>query len=143
MKKLALIISSSILLTSCAAGIDTSEPVEKRADLTQVCIQEKKSGLNYTSKELVQFVSNSLAKKNISSQIYSKEANCKYLLAYSLKGKKELIVRGKLTLSELNAERTLLGEVSYKYRGDARTEAKLTGIQGQFDKMVLELFKNY
>lgn len=143
MKKLSLVMSSAIVLAGCAAGIDNSEPVEKRGDLKHVCIQEKKTGLNFTSKETVQFISNSLAKKNITSEIYTKSANCKYLLTYAIKGKKDLIVRGKLALAEVSAAgNTRIGEVGYKYRGDEKEAAKITGIQGQFDKMVLELFKN-
>lgn len=145
MKKqtLALCISGAILVTGCAAGIDNSKPVEKRADLNHICIQEKKTGLNYTAKETVQFISNSLAKKHIKSDSYVKGGSCKYLLTYTIKGKKEAIVRGKLVLSDLTAGRTPIGEVTYKYRGDEKDQFKLSGIQGQFDKMVAELFQNY
>ena len=144
MKKLTLAVSTAILLSGCAAGISDSEPVEKRADLKQVCVDERKTGLNYTSKEIVEFISTSLAKKNISTVVYqTNKESCKYLLKYNFRGKKELIIRGKMTLTELQTTSTRLGEVSYKYRGDEREIAQQVGLKGQIDKMVSELFKNY
>lgn len=144
MKKLVLMTTSIAILTGCAAGIDNSKPVEPRSDLKHICIKEKKTGLNFTSKETVEFISNSLKQKNITSEIYTAQSpNCKYVLSYLVKGKKEIILRGSLTLTEFaNNTKNNIGTVSYKYRGKERESAKLTGIQGQFDKMVLELFKN-
>lgn len=143
MKKLTIAIGCALLLSACSAGISNSEPVAKRSDLKQVCVDERKTGLNFTSKELVAFIGESLGKKNIATATYqAAPSQCQYLLKYSFRGKKELIVRGKMTLTELR-DRARLGEVSYKYRGDEKEAAKQSGIQGQIDKMIAELFKNY
>ncbi len=145
MKKIVLLTLSTLMLTACAAGISDSQPVEKQAGLTSICVDERKTGLNYTSKEIGEFINASLKKKNIGYVVYN-EANkerCQYLLKYSFRGKKELIVRGKMTLRELNDERKILGEVSYRFRGDEKEIARQTGLAGQIDKMIAELFKNY
>lgn len=144
MKKFVLALLSTGILSGCAAGISTSEPVAKAHNITNICIDERKTGLNYTSKEIVEFIQTSLAKKNIASTTYKEnKAQCKYVLKYSFKGKKELIVKGKTTLTELGENRTQLGEVGYAYRGDERDIAKHIGLKGQIDKIISELFKNY
>lgn len=144
MKKLILAFSSLAILAGCAAGIDESNPVEKQANLNKICIDERKTGLNYTSKEIVEFVDASLKKKGISSMTYKENKDqCQYLLQYRFKGKKDLIIRGSMTVIQLNTEKNKLGNVTYKYRGDEREIAKQVGLKGQIDKMVTELFKNY
>ena len=147
MKNIALTLFSALLFTGCAAGIDVSEPVEKKADLISVCVKEKRTGLNFTDKEVSDFLVNSLAKKNINANIYkgALPTDCQYELDYRIKGKKELIVRGRLVLLEYSKgnEKIILGQTSYKYRGEAKEIAQQTGIQGQFDLMVGELFKNF
>lgn len=144
MKKLILAFSSLAILAGCAAGIDESNPVEKQTNLNKICIDERKTGLNYTSKEIVEFVDASLKKKGISSMTYKEnKEQCQYLLQYRFKGKKDLIIRGSMTVIQLNTEKNKLGNVTYKYRGDEREIAKQVGLKGQIDKMVTELFKNY
>lgn len=145
MRKIIFLTLSSFLLTACAAGISDSLPVEKQAGLTSICVDERKTGLNYTSKEIGEFINASLKKKNIGYVVYN-DANkdrCQYLLKYSFRGKKELVIRGKMTLRELTGERKILGEVAYKLRGDEKEIAQQTGLSGQIDKMIAELFKNY
>lgn len=146
MKKLILAFSSLAILAGCAAGIDESNPVEKQANLNKICIDERKTGLNYTSREIVEFVDASLKKKGISSMTYKEnKEQCQYLLQYRFRGKKELIMRGSMTVTKLGTEKSKdkLGYVTYKYRGDEREIAKQVGLKGQIDKMVTELFKNY
>ncbi|QIW16750.1 hypothetical protein A4G20_10625 [Pasteurellaceae bacterium RH1A] len=147
MKKLVLPILASLVLAGCAGGITKSEPVEQGKNLSKICIQEKKTGLNFTSKELVQFFNNSLAKKNIQAEAFTGQlpAHCKHYLAYSFKGKRELIVNGRVRLIEVAADqtKTTLGDVGYKYRGDEKEIAQQIGLQGQIDKIVGQLFQNY
>lgn len=144
MKKLALATLSIAILSGCAAGISSSTPVDKAHNISNICIDERKTGLNYTSKEIVEFIQASLNKKNITAITYKEnKAQCKYLLKYSIKGKKELMVRGRVTLTELGEKRNQLGEVGYAYRGDEREFAKQVGLKGQIDKIIGELFKNY
>lgn len=144
MKKFALALLCAGILSGCAAGISTSEPVAKAHNITQICIDERRTALNYTSKEILGFIQTSLAKKNIASVPYKgNQAECKYVLKYSFKGKQDLIVKGKATLTELGENRTQLGEIGYVYRGDERDIAKQIGLKGQIDKIISELFKNY
>lgn len=147
MKKLVFTLFSSAILASCAAGLTGSTPVEKRADLTSVCVREQRTSLNFTPKEITGFIEKSLAKKGIKTVTYEGTKlpeSCKYVLASALKGNKELIVRGHLVLREYsNATLNTLGEISYRYRGDEKAVAKQVGVQGQFDRMISELFKHY
>ncbi|OOH90649.1 hypothetical protein BMT54_04230 [Pasteurellaceae bacterium 15-036681] len=146
MKKLAFLLASSVVLTACSAGISTSEPVEKRADLTKICIQERPTHLNVTSQDIVQFIQESLAKKNIKSETFkgSLPEHCNNYLKYAFGGKRDLIVRGKMELIEVkDQKRTGIGVVGYKYRGDEKESAQQVGLKGQIDKMVSELFQNY
>ncbi|OOF70738.1 hypothetical protein [Rodentibacter caecimuris] len=147
MKKLIFIMLLGPVLAGCSAGLTDIEPAEKLNDLTAVCVREARSPLNFTPKELTAFITKSLEKKNIKTITYGQAKipeNCKYVLATSFKGKKELIVRGRMVLRE-NTSGTLkdLGEINYRYRGAERDIAKQTGIQGQIDRMISELFKNY
>lgn len=143
MKKLALIMSSVVMLSACSAGVDNSSPIEHLTDLKHICIKEQKTPLNFSSQEIVQFIHNSLMKKQITSEVYKPNGNCKYILAYSLKGQENIINKAKIAVSEVNnSGRSRIGEVGYKYRGKEVEETKQTGIQGQFDKMITELFKN-
>lgn len=144
MKKSVLILSSAtLLLTACTAGIEEREPVAKEANVKHVCINERKTGLNYTSKETVEFIQNSLKKKGITSEVFTKTGQCSNLLRYSFKGKRDLITRGVITLTQLGDDKKLLGEVGYYRRGDERDISNQSGISGQIDRMIGELFKHY
>ncbi|PJG85414.1 hypothetical protein [Conservatibacter flavescens] len=146
MKKLFLLSFSLLALTACSAGISNSEPVEAGEKLTHICIRNSPTHLKYSEKEIAQFISNSLNKKRISSEVYTADLseNCTYLLTYSFAGKKNAIIRGKMRLSKYeNMQRTSLGEVSYKYRHEEKNKFAQNGIQGQFDLMVSELLINY
>lgn len=143
MKKFMLAISTATLLLACTSGLEEREPVAKEANVKHVCIDERKTGLNYTSKEIVQFIQNSLKKKGITSDVFTKTGNCTNVLKYSFKGKKDLITRGSMSLISINGERNLLGEVGYYRRGEERDISNQTGFEGQIDRMIGELFKNY
>lgn len=143
MKKFMLAISTATLLLACTSGLEEREPVAKEANVKHVCIDERKTGLNYTSKEIVQFIQNSLKKKGITSDVFTKTGNCTNVLKYSFKGKKELITRGSMELISIDGERKLLGEVGYYRRGEERDISNQTGFEGQIDRMIGELFKNY
>ncbi|BFU60922.1 MULTISPECIES: hypothetical protein [Rodentibacter] len=147
MRKLIFTLLTSAILAGCASGLTGSSPAEKRADLTSVCVREQRTSLNFTPKEIAGLIEKSLAKKGIKTVTYEGvkiPENCKYVLVSALKGNKELIVRGHLVLRERSDETlNTIGEISYRYRGDEKAIAKQVGIQGQFDKMIAELFKNY
>lgn len=143
MKNFAWALLVTTLLAACTSGLDERQPVAKEANIKHICIDERKTGLNYTSKETVQFIQNSLKKKGFTSEVFSKTANCSNLLKYSFKGKKDLAVRGAMALVSLDAERTVLGEVGYYRRGEERDISNQTGFEGQIDRMIGELFKNY
>lgn len=143
MKKFVLAVSAATLLAACTSGLEEREPVAKEANVKHVCIDERKTGLNYTSKEIVQFIQNSLKKKGITSEAFTKTGSCVNVLKYSFKGKKDLITRGSMSLISINGERNLLGEVGYYRRGDERDISNQTGFEGQIDRMIGELFKNY
>lgn len=143
MKKFLPAFSVAILLSACTSGLDERQPVAKEANVHHVCINERKTGLNYTSGETVEFIQNSLKKKGITSEVFSKTANCSNVLKYSFKGKKDVAVRGSMALVALGGEKTVLGEVGYYRRGEERDISNQTGFEGQIDRMIGELFKNY
>lgn len=143
MKKLTLAISAALLLGACTSGIDERTPVPKEANVMHVCIDERKTGLNYTSKETVAFIQNSLKKKGITSEVFSKSANCSNVLKYSFKGKRDLITRGAVSLTRLSGEKALLGEAGYYRRGEEREISNQVGFEGQIDRIIGELFKYY
>lgn len=139
MKKLVLLLSLG--LVGCSSAIITnSEPLKNPNEVKHVCVKQGKA--EYFAKAL----SESLNKRNISTEIYKTDPqpSCKYLLAYSLADRNGLAVRAKVRLSIKNGESLVsLGEVSYKQRGEEKERAARTGVQGQTDLMISELFKNH
>lgn len=133
----------SILLSACTSGLDERQPVAREANIKHVCINERKTGLNYTSQETVQFIQNSLKKKGISSEVFSKTANCPNVLKYAFKGHKDVALRGTMVLVSLGDDKNVLGEVGYYRRGEERDISNQAGFEGQIDRMISELFKNY
>lgn len=147
MKKLLLVIAGMIMLSACSSGTKDVEPVEKKTNLHQICVQERITPLNYSSSQIVEFISKSLEKKNLKATKFSGRLpkECTYFLTYNLKGKRDVIISGQVIVREQNTlgEKNVLGKVVYKNRGDEREWAKKHGIQGQFDKIIGQLFQNY
>ncbi|MDU8924509.1 hypothetical protein RYD26_06230 [Pasteurellaceae bacterium LIM206] len=143
MKKLLLIGVSSMVLVACS--VTNVKPVEAGKTISHICI---KDSLNPQVANFSTYLSNSLKKKNISSEIAKDRYSdgCQYVLAYSLRGDNTgYVLRAKLRLSQINADhrRVNLGEVSYKQRGEEKDKLAVSGVQGQTDLMINELFKNY
>lgn len=143
MKKLTLVLSSALLLSACTAGVDVEEAVPREANIKHVCIDDRRTGVNYTLKETIGFIQNSLKKKNITSEVFRPDANCTNVLKYRFKGKKDLMVSGRMNLVQLGDEKKYLGQVEYYRRGEERAISNQIGFEGQIDKMISELFKNY
>ncbi|WP_386698567.1 hypothetical protein [Lonepinella sp. MS14436] len=141
-KTLYVIMASTLALASCSSSVTNSEPVAKQADIKHICVKD----LNKPAiANIGQYLANSLQKKGFTAEVsVNPSANCKYVLAYSLREENNLILRAKVRLSEVNnGSRTALGEVSYKQRGNEKEFVKVSGVQGQTDRIINELFKNY
>lgn len=144
MNKISLIsIALATLLAGCTSGVDERTAVPREANITHVCIDEHKTQLTYSSKETLQFIQNALKKKGITSEAFNKTANCPNILTHSIKGKKEIITRAKIKLTQLEGGKKRLGEVAYYRRGDERTRSLEVGAEGQLESMINELFKHY
>lgn len=135
-----LVAFLSLVLTACSSVITNSHPIERTNDIKHICVKQTKSD------EFAQALSQSLNKRNISTEIYqdTPSSKCQYLLAYSLVEEDSVALRAKIRLSKAEAEgkNKPLGEVSYKQRGEEKENVKITGMQGQTDLMISELFKN-
>lgn len=145
MKKLALTVFSLLVLTACTNNFPTTDAVEKRADLTKLCIKEAKTP------RLASFVPslvNSLKNKGIESEVHINaipQASCKYMLNYALNARNNLVLRATVRVNELDGnDYDEIGEVVYKQRSSEEQKAsKAGGVQGQTDRIVAELFRNY
>ncbi|MCF7530524.1 hypothetical protein ACOR62_00240 [Neisseria lisongii] len=142
MKTWLLPTAAVLGLAACASGVKADKPLPQGQDIRHVCIKQQATRLEYKDREVVEWFRESLTKRNISSEIFNgSKDNCRYLLTYSIKGKRQLIVRGRLRLIDFSgSERAVLGEASYKYRGEEKAIARNNGIQDQIDRMVGELF---
>lgn len=134
MKKLTLFLS--LLLMGCSSVITNSQPVENTNEIKHVCVKQTKSAV------FAKALSESLNKRNISTEIYQGQPplSCEYLLAYSLVEEDLVALRAKIRLSS-KSEGKALGEISYKQRGEEKEKVKKTGVRGQTDLMINELFK--
>lgn len=139
MKKGIFAVLTAAILAGCASGAEERIAVPREANVKHVCVDEQ----NYTSTETLKFIHNSLKKKGITSEAFRKTANCPTILAYSFKGKRDIISRAKMKLYQLEGGRKLIGEVAYYRRGDEKARAQQVGAEGQIDSMISELFKHY
>ena len=147
----------SVGLTACASndgdpskGTVDKMTLEKRSDLTQICIPEptRRIQLRVSDTQIIEAFTKSLQRKNIAAEFYRGSEipeHCKYTLAYSLKGKSDVILKGKMTVREKGEEGTSpIGQSYYvNTRGDVRRKSMEIGFDGQIDEMIDELFKNY
>ncbi|MBR2251438.1 MAG: hypothetical protein IJ881_03320, partial [Neisseriaceae bacterium] len=98
--------------------------------------------------QIIEAFTKSLQRKNIKAEFYRGSEipeHCKYILAYSLKGKSDVILKAKMTVREKGEEgTTAIGQSYYvNTRGDVRKKSMEIGFDGQVDEMIEELFKNY
>ena len=147
----------SVGLTACAStegdsskGTVDKKTLEKRDDLTHLCIPEptRRIQLRVSDTQIIEAITHSLQRKNIAAEFYRGSEipeHCKYTLAYSLKGKSDVILKGKMTVREKGEEGTSpIGQSYYvNTRGDVRRKSMEIGFDGQIDEMIEELFKNY
>ena len=147
----------SIGLTACASndgdpskGTVDKMTLEKRSDLTQICIPEptRRIQLRVSDTQIIEAITHSLQRKNIQAEFYRGSQipeHCKYTLTYRLVGKSDVILKGRLSVYDQQAtESKLIGESYYvNTRGDVRRKSMEIGFDGQVDEMIEELFKNY
>ncbi|AFU20066.1 hypothetical protein [Actinobacillus suis] len=145
MKKLMLGALSLLVVTACTNNFPTTDTVEKRADLTKLCIKES------SNPRLASFVPSlvkSLKAKGIESEVHINTVphdSCKYMLSYALNERRNLVLRATVRVSELDgSDYDEIGEVVYKQRSkEEQSASKSNGVQGQTDRIVAELFKHY
>ncbi len=147
MKKTAIFTTtllSSILLSSCAGGLTGVEPVPTDKKITSVCLEQRRTRLQFTQEQLHTFFANSLKQQKGISVVAAKAPydNCQYLLRYNLGGKRNLIVKGTVWLVDWKNDKETLGRIDYKYRSDEKARAKAVGLQGQLDLIIANLFQN-
>ncbi|MDO5054165.1 MAG: hypothetical protein Q4D86_02485 [Pasteurella oralis] len=133
----------TMLSTACSTTTFKSTPLSKINDLKHICIKDAE---NPKLPEFTQLIAQNLKVKGITSEIRTElPPRCRYALAYSLNQKDGLIHSAKLRVSEMNYdERTNLGEVSYWLTGEEeKANVAQTGLKGQVDNIVNELFKYY
>ncbi|WP_150538295.1 hypothetical protein [Actinobacillus vicugnae] len=145
MKKLVLAACSLFALTACTNNFPTTDAVEKREDLTKICIKES---ANPRLSSFVPSLVKSLNTKGIASEVHINKVpheSCKYMLSYALNARNALVLRATVRVSELDGSNyDEIGEVVYKQRSrEEQRASKSNGVQGQTDRIVAELFKNY
>lgn len=145
MKKLTLatMVSSLLLMSACTTVITTDNPVKKRDDLKHICIKEAKRP---RLAGFTESIAKSLEKRGFTSEINIERVapHCKYMLNYALNTRHNLVLRATVQVQELdNGSFDEIGEIVYKQRGEEKNNVKVTGLQGQTDRIVNELFKNY
>lgn len=142
MKKLLLSSLALSVLSGCSSGVDEDnlKSVERALNIRHLCI---KASTRSAPDNFVEALKTSLANKRISSEAMKNDGkDCEYILIANAKGNRQLIARAKFSV--INAKtKSEVGVVGYKRRGDEKERAKQTGLQGQTDLMVNQLFKNY
>ena len=89
-----------------------------------------------------------LKNKGITSQVYVNsipKESCKYMLNYAINTRNDVVLRTTIRVQELEGDDyTKIGEIVYKQRSaEEQALSKSQGVQGQADRIVAELFKNY
>ncbi|MCK9109600.1 hypothetical protein MZA89_02595 [Haemophilus influenzae] len=145
MKKLTLAILGVLVVSACTNNFATITPIEKRDNLNHICIKEAKKP---RLPSFVPSIVNSLKNKGITSQVYVNsipKESCKYMLNYAINTRNDVVLRTTIRVQELEGDDyTKIGEVVYKQRSaEEQALSKSQGVQGQADRIVAELFKNY
>lgn len=144
MKKI-LGLAALLCLTACSSGgvdDDSLKTVDRALNVKHVCLKGSTRG---APDLFVENLKTSLSKKNITSEMIlnAKDiANCEHVLAFSVKGNRNIVAKAKLRLTDVSNKNTT-GLVSYKRKGDEKDRVEQTGLQGQTDSMISQLFKNY
>lgn len=138
-------LAALLCLTACSSGgvdDDSLKPVERALNVKHVCLKGSTRG---APDLFVDNLKTSLKKKNITSELVRdpKElVNCEHVLAFSVKGNRNIVAKAKLRLTDATNKNTK-GLVAYKRKGDEKDRVEQTGLQGQTDSMIGQLFKNY
>lgn len=145
MKKLVFAGLATLILSACSNNFPTQDAVEKRSGLTKICIKEAKTP---RLPSFVPSLANSLKNKGIDSEVYINtvpKESCKYMLNYALNARNDLVLRATVRVQELDGNSyDEIGEVVYKQRSkEEQALSKANGVQGQTDRIVAELFRNY
>lgn len=144
MKRFALISFAALGLAACTNNFPTNDPVEKQADFTRICIKEAKTPRLAT---FVPSLVNSLKAKGITGEVHIEKVpeTCPYMLTYAINARNDLVLRATVRVHKLDGSSyDEIGEVVYKQRSqDEQAASKSQGVQGQTDRIVAELFKNY
>lgn len=131
-------------LTACSSGgvdDDSLKSVDRSLNVKHVCI---KGSTRATPDHFVESLKESLKKKKITSESIAnaKDANCDYILSFGAKGNRKIVAKAKLRLTEVKNQ-SEVGFVVYARKGDEKDRVAQTGLQGQTDTMIGQLFKDY
>ena len=144
MKKLLLSLSV-LTLAACSSTFPTNDPVPAGLTLDNICVKEAERP---RFKPFVPALIKSLENKGLKTTIHIETVpvSCKYMISYSARNSGALIEQAKVRLYERQSGTSFksIGNVGYKNRSSEEHElASQNGLQGQTDRIVAELFKNY
>lgn len=142
MKKLIFSFFSLSMLSACSGGVneDSLISVSPEYKIRHLCLKGSTRG---APDYFVETLTASLKKKNITAErIRDNRIPCDYILAFSVKGNRSVVVGSKLRVLK-GEDHSTLGLVAYKMRGDEKKRVEQVGLQGQTDEMINQLFKNY
>ncbi|OOF54895.1 hypothetical protein [Rodentibacter genomosp. 2] len=143
MKNIILGLMAFGLVACSAGGVDEGslKPVNRALNVKHVCVKGSTRG---APDQFVANLKTSLKKKNITSESIASasDAKCDYILAFGVKGNRNIVAKAKLRLMEVKNQ-SEVGFVLYARKGDEKDRVAEVGLQGQTDTMIGQLFKDY
>lgn len=144
MKKL-VILATAFAIAGCSSTFTANDPVESGKTIDTICIKEAKRP---RFRPFVPALVKSLEAKGFRTAVHIEviPLSCKYLLSYSVRNDGALIEQANVRFHERESDSSFdsIGNIGYKNRNKEENEfAQKAGVQGQADRIIAELFKNY